>query len=121
MGPTATLALSPSRAPHAAWLDIAAGLRGLRRAAVRGGLVGRPPSAVFAGSHLAAAAGLQPVAGGLLLVVDVLRSEEHTSELQSLMRISYAVFRLTKKNLCSREREYRRYVCLVSLNLSGWY
>src|SRR3546814_7855586 len=27
----------------------------------------------------------------------VLRSEEHTSELQSLMRISYAVFCLTKK------------------------
>src|SRR3546814_6026587 len=27
-----------------------------------------------------------------------LRSEEHTSELQSLMRISYAVFCLTKKN-----------------------
>src|SRR3546814_3820630 len=26
------------------------------------------------------------------------RSEEHTSELQSLMRISYAVFRLTKKS-----------------------
>src|SRR3546814_1390224 len=26
------------------------------------------------------------------------RSEEHTSELQSLMRISYAVFRLEKKN-----------------------
>src|SRR3546814_2024451 len=32
------------------------------------------------------------------LVVDVaLRSEEHTSELQSLMRISYAVFCLKKK------------------------
>src|SRR3546814_10733178 len=28
-----------------------------------------------------------------------LRSEEHTSELQSLMRISYAVFCLTKKQL----------------------
>src|SRR3546814_6569605 len=28
---------------------------------------------------------------------DVLRSEEHTSELQSLMRISYAVFCLKKK------------------------
>src|SRR3546814_6232543 len=28
----------------------------------------------------------------------VQRSEEHTSELQSLMRISYAVFCLTKKN-----------------------
>src|SRR3546814_7334956 len=29
--------------------------------------------------------------------VDVLRSEEHTSEVQSLMRISYAVFCLKKK------------------------
>src|SRR3546814_4845179 len=29
---------------------------------------------------------------------DLLRSEEHTSELQSLMRISYAVFCLKKKN-----------------------
>src|SRR3546814_8217024 len=29
---------------------------------------------------------------------DQLRSEEHTSELQSLMRISYAVFRLKKNN-----------------------
>src|SRR3546814_2860205 len=29
---------------------------------------------------------------------DVQRSEEHTSELQSLMRISYAVFCLKKKN-----------------------
>src|SRR3546814_5489923 len=31
-------------------------------------------------------------------IVDVVRSEEHTSELQSLMRISYAVFCLKKKN-----------------------
>src|SRR3546814_1350153 len=30
--------------------------------------------------------------------VDLTRSEEHTSELQSLMRISYAVFCLKKKN-----------------------
>src|SRR3546814_4938580 len=29
---------------------------------------------------------------------ELLRSEEHTSELQSLMRISYAVFCLKKKN-----------------------
>src|SRR3546814_1638565 len=28
------------------------------------------------------------------------RSEEHTSELQSLMRISYAVFCLKKKKMC---------------------
>src|SRR3546814_7202700 len=31
-------------------------------------------------------------------VDEALRSEEHTSELQSLMRISYAVFCLKKKN-----------------------
>src|SRR3546814_7825245 len=31
------------------------------------------------------------------------RSEEHTSELQSLMRISYAVFCLKKKNIKSSE------------------
>src|SRR3546814_2176711 len=36
--------------------------------------------------------------GGVLLVAFVAwRSEEHTSELQSLMRISYAVFCLKKK------------------------
>src|SRR3546814_5432993 len=35
----------------------------------------------------------------VLLFIPVLRrSEEHTSELQSLMRISYAVFCLKKKN-----------------------
>src|SRR3546814_3056674 len=33
----------------------------------------------------------------LILVLAILRSEEHTSELQSLMRISYAVFCLKKK------------------------
>src|SRR3546814_4485464 len=32
-----------------------------------------------------------------LRAADVVRSEEHTSELQSLMRISYAVFCLKKK------------------------
>src|SRR3546814_3604512 len=32
---------------------------------------------------------------------DVARSEEHTSELQSLMRISYAVFCLNKKKTSS--------------------
>src|SRR3546814_5296720 len=31
------------------------------------------------------------------------RSEEHTSELQSLMRISYAVFCLTKKTLYNKK------------------
>src|SRR3546814_1489499 len=41
--------------------------------------------------------------GGALVTMDgrligINRSEEHTSELQSLMRISYAVFCLKKKN-----------------------
>src|SRR3546814_6391749 len=35
---------------------------------------------------------------GLAQFVEHRRSEEHTSELQSLMRISYAVFCLKKKN-----------------------
>src|SRR3546814_4928436 len=34
------------------------------------------------------------------------RSEEHTSELQSLMRISYAVFCLKKKNKCKPHHRY---------------
>src|SRR3546814_1498695 len=37
-----------------------------------------------------------PTSCPILLNVSVLRSEEHTSELQSLMRISYAVFCLKK-------------------------
>src|SRR3546814_3209280 len=32
------------------------------------------------------------------------RSEEHTSELQSLMRTSYAVFCLKKKKMCTQRR-----------------
>src|SRR3546814_2005465 len=39
----------------------------------------------------------QHLVGGGRLVHLAQRSEEHTSELQSLMRISYAVFCLTKK------------------------
>src|SRR3546814_8177045 len=35
------------------------------------------------------------------------RSEEHTSELQSLMRISYAVFCLKKKNKQQNTSQYR--------------
>src|SRR3546814_10279714 len=34
------------------------------------------------------------------------RSEEHTSELQSLMRISYAVFCLKKKNKTHHKHQY---------------
>src|SRR3546814_7135247 len=37
------------------------------------------------------------ISGGIVTPPDRQRSEEHTSELHSLMRISYAVFCLTKK------------------------
>src|SRR3546814_8901366 len=44
------------------------------------------------------AAGCQPTATAAAIIALVnSRSEEHTSELQSLMRISYAVFCLKKK------------------------
>src|SRR3546814_2682306 len=37
------------------------------------------------------------------------RSEEHTSELQSLMRISYAVFCLKKKNTIQHNTKHNKY------------
>src|SRR3546814_10044153 len=39
---------------------------------------------------------------------DTMRSEEHTSELQSLMRISYAVFCLKKKNKSTTQVDTNR-------------
>src|SRR3546814_7047158 len=36
-----------------------------------------------------------------------MRSEEHTSELQSLMRISYAVFCLKKKNKTDKDKKFK--------------
>src|SRR3546814_5373593 len=42
--------------------------------------------------------GLRDVAALAEVLVEGARSEAHTSELQSLMRISYAVFCLKKKN-----------------------
>src|SRR3546814_5079671 len=42
---------------------------------------------------------------GLIAGLTVLRSEEHTSELQSLMRISYAVFCLKKKTDLTNSNE----------------
>src|SRR3546814_10258177 len=36
------------------------------------------------------------------------RSEEHTSELQSLMRISYAVFCLKKKNNNNKQKKHNK-------------
>src|SRR3546814_5763563 len=44
------------------------------------------------------------------------RSEEHTSELQSLMRISYAVFCLKKKNI-HNEMTKNKHQCLRNDNI----
>src|SRR3546814_7904681 len=46
------------------------------------------------------------------------RSEEHTSELQSLMRISYAVFCLKKKKTKKEKREqcYEKYTTSTKLH-----
>src|SRR3546814_6611539 len=48
--------------------------------------------------HLAGDGSVEELQPCQLRVQAALRSEEHTSELQSLMRISYAVFCLKKKN-----------------------
>src|SRR3546814_9152534 len=55
--------------------------------------------------------GLQDVARRLIQLRRIVarqhdrRSEEHTSELQSLMRISYAVFCLKKKNITAKDTD----------------
>src|SRR3546814_5394572 len=58
---------------------------------------GRPSSGCCALGHVR---GNQPAVGDGQGNID--RSEEHTSELQSLMRISYAVFCLKKKKKTNR-------------------
>src|SRR3546814_7941873 len=63
---------------------------------VRERSVGRVFLPFVALQQMAEAAGEQPQSGG--------RSEEHTSELQSLMRISYAVFCLKKKKKTNRKQ-----------------
>src|SRR3546814_6516729 len=55
------------------------------------------------------AAKLGHAIGRINVVVLRNRSEEHTSELQSLMRISYAVFCLNKKNKSTRITTYNSY------------
>src|SRR3546814_5542931 len=53
-----------------------------------------------------------PTRENLTVVVQTPRSEEHTSELQSLMRISYAVFCLTKKH--THSPQYNHYSILYT-------
>src|SRR3546814_6862380 len=57
-----------------------------------------PPDRGAAGARGACGSGAGAGQGTLRAVHRAARSEEHTSELQSLMRISYAVFCLKKKH-----------------------
>src|SRR3546814_2953579 len=67
--------------------------------------IGRPRATVSQWLREAEVAGVQPGSADvehvheqkIVGLQDNIRSEEHTSELQSLMRISYAVFCLKKK------------------------
>src|SRR3546814_6135560 len=62
----------------------------------------QPPSRSAMHSHLRISSATAP-----LISTICSRSEEHTSELQSLMRISYAVFCLNKKKL------YQQHICTI--------
>src|SRR3546814_8783089 len=62
------------------------------------GTVTRPPQVAAGWSSQVARRAHNPKVAGLNPAPATNRSEEHTSELQSLMRISYAVFCLKKKN-----------------------
>src|SRR3546814_3311907 len=90
-------------------LSLAGGIEGL------GGFSGVVPlrwaiaALIVASFLISAATGLQKGIAGLsvlntwlffaIIAFVLVRSEEHTSELQSLMRISYAVFCLKKKKI----------------------
>src|SRR3546814_8612969 len=71
-------------------------LAGFARATIGGTLEPRLGFAV--GDARNGADGVRAQLAALGADEKVLRSEEHTSELQSLMRISYAVFCLKRKN-----------------------
>src|SRR3546814_6214435 len=72
---------------------------------------GQPPACIFKG-HLYKAAVFfksveaRPLITNILPVPFSQRSEEHTSELQSLMRNSYAVFCLKQKTNARKTKKY---------------
>src|SRR3546814_4186301 len=79
-------------------------IRGFTAAMLLGIVVGTY-SSIYVSSSLLISLGVGP---HTFVPKDSGRSEEHTSELQSLMRISYAVFCLKKKNKTNREDDVPR-------------
>src|SRR3546814_1407657 len=90
----APMALGPWRAPASlfCWLVAALSAAPVAALAWRAGWDGFAELPLWIGNGVSNS--LLPAA----LAATVIRSEEHTSELQSLMRNSYAVFCLKKKN-----------------------
>src|SRR3546814_6194677 len=94
-------------APGSGWLGGRAHLLLADLGALRDGLT--VPESAFVLFQMALAmlaAGLLP--GAVAERVRLGRSEEHTSELQSLMRISYAVFCLKKKTQKTQTKRARK-------------
>src|SRR3546814_8111080 len=58
-----------------------------------------------------------PRTAAALIAAWIDRSEEHTSELQSLMRISYAVFCLKKKKQ-DKKKNHQRSIMLIQVYLN---
>src|SRR3546814_2648137 len=73
-----------------------------RSIGIEGGMIG-PITAVAAVSAAAKLGAYLP--SFVIMFCIILRSEEHTSELQSLMRISYAVFCLKKKKKYKQNKQ----------------
>src|SRR3546814_4098145 len=96
----------PSTSTSAAAATSRIGAAGAARASSRQQPLSPAAPSLLAPSLLARSALVEPAATALAPVIcvdrdvavgEIARSEEHTSELQSLMRISYAVFCLKKK------------------------
>src|SRR3546814_2107500 len=84
----------PGITPHPEEADLAAALAGSHADVVFAGHTHQPTDRVVGGMR---AVNLGSVSNPIVDDLRASRSEEHTSELQSLMRISYAVFCLKKK------------------------
>src|SRR3546814_2761013 len=100
MAATSVMSIAPalaSASPEMAVTAIGTSMsRSSRRRAVT--MISLLSSMLAPGYSCAKAAGAKATRPSALVAQMLVRSDEHTSELQSLMRISYAVFRLNNQN-----------------------